>query len=288
MPDPNLQPVVDHAWTTLHPLLTSVVSGTLVSTVVSAVLVAWLTAKAKGRVDAHYAEKLETLKADLKREADQELASLQAQLKRDTDKEIAILQSQLKSDSDNRLEVHKAELKRSGDAEIEKLRAQLAAVNAERNTLLAALTQKRFEAIAAVHGALLRFHRALKALTSAFCPTGTNEQALLDELQQTANAFDEAFIDKQIFLPEASADLAASLRQGLIDHGVRFQYTVVLGQDAPERPIRWMEIEQAVAGPLSQAVRELQRELRSLMGDKPAVDTIDSSPAQTSDGALTR
>jgi hypothetical protein len=31
MPDANLQPIVDQAWTTLHPLLTSVLSGTLIS-----------------------------------------------------------------------------------------------------------------------------------------------------------------------------------------------------------------------------------------------------------------
>ncbi|KWE32572.1 MULTISPECIES: hypothetical protein [Burkholderia] len=270
MPDPNLQPIVDQAWTTLHPLLTSVLSGTLVSTVVSAGLVAWLTAKAKGHADAHYAQKLEKLKTDLKREADKELATLQAQLRRDTEKELEAHKAQAKSDSERRLEVHKAELKRSGDAEIEKLRAQLTAANAERNTLLAALTQRRFEAISEVHASLLRFHRALKALTAGFRPNGTDEQALLDELTRTAKAFDDVFVDKQIFLTEASTDLLESIRQSLVRHGMRFQYTVMLADDAPERPIRWMEIDQAVTGPLNQAVREFQRELRALMGDKPA------------------
>ncbi|KML15959.1 MULTISPECIES: hypothetical protein [Burkholderia] len=281
MPDVNLQPLVDQAWATLHPLLTTVLSGTLIATLASTGLVAWITAKAKGRVDAHYAQTLERLKAALKGDADTKLEALKSQLKSEGDTKLEILKSELKSESDSRIESHKADLKRSGDTEMEKLRAQLAAANAERNTLLAALAQRRFDAIAAVHAPLLKFHRALKEVTSGFRPVGANEEAMLDELVRTSNAFDEVFVERQIFLTEATADMLEDIRQKLIANGVRFQHAVMLNVNAPDRPVRWMEIEATVRGPLGRAIRELQHELRALMGDKPPI-TDSAAPAADS------
>ncbi|WP_059543001.1 hypothetical protein [Burkholderia diffusa] len=269
MPDPNLQPIVDQAWTTLHPLLTSVLSGTLISTAVSAGLVAWLTAKAKGRVDAHYAQELEKLKTDLKREADKELATLQAQLRRDTEKELEAHKAQLKSDSDRRLEVHKAELKRSGDAEIEKLRAQLAATNAERATLLAALTTRRFDAIKTIHAKLLTFHRALADLTAPMRFSGTDEEALRTAVAQAALEFDDSLTDNEIFLTDACARLVKEIRGKLVVHGNLFTHTVAQNLHDLQRTQRWVEIDGAVRGPISDAIEGLAREFRSLMGDKP-------------------
>lgn len=127
MPDHSLQPLVQQGWTALHPILTSFLSGITGAGLLTLAVSTWLTARVKGRVDSEYARALETLKV------------------------------QLSSEANARLEGHKAELKRNGDAEIEKLRSQLAAANAERNTLLAALTTRRFNAIAEVHGPCCAF-----------------------------------------------------------------------------------------------------------------------------------
>lgn len=81
-------------------------------------------------------------------------------------REARTLKAQLKGDADTRLEVHKASLKAAGDVELERLRSQLAATAVKRNTLLNALTTRRFEAMAAIHASLLKFHIALGRLTA--------------------------------------------------------------------------------------------------------------------------
>ncbi|RQT02080.1 hypothetical protein [Burkholderia contaminans] len=270
MPEVHLQPIVDQAWTSLHPLLTSVLSSTVITTALSAGLVTWITAKAKGRVDAHYAQTLEKLKADLKSDADTRLEALKSQLKSDADTKLETLKALLKSESDNRLEVHKATLKRSGDAEIEKLRAQLAAANAERTTLLAALTTRRFDAIKTIHAKLLKFHRALVQLTSPMRNNGADDQPLFAALVEASREFDESLPDNEIFLTEASARLVKEIRQQIVAHGNRFNYGVSLNALDPKRIEKWVEIDEAVKGPISEAIDDLARELRALMGDKPA------------------
>lgn len=238
MPDLALPPLVQQGWTALHPVLTSVFTAVGGGGVAALVTSTWLTARVKGSVDAKYSRALETLKAELKSEADA------------------------------RLEVHKAELKRSGDAEIEKLRSQLAAANSERNTLLAALTTRRFDAIAKVHANLLRFHAALAQLTAPMRLNGTDEPALLAALAETSKAFNDSLIENEIFLTETSARLMKEIRQKLVVHGNLFTYTVALNEHAPNRMEKWAEIDTAVRGPISETIGELARALRELMGDK--------------------
>lgn len=240
MPDANLQPLVQQAWTALHPVLTSFVSGITGAGVVALVANTWLVARVKGQVESKYARALEVLKAELK------------------------------SSADARLEVHKAELKRSGDAEIEKLRSQLAAANAERTTLLAALTARRFDAIKTVHGKLVRFHRALAQLTAPLRLNGTDEEALLTAVAEASKEFDESLPENEIFLTEASAQLVKDIRQKLVVHGHLFNFTVALNTQDPQRSDKWAEIDAAVRGPISEAIDELARALRGVMGDKPS------------------
>nr|WP_175992575.1 hypothetical protein [Burkholderia vietnamiensis] len=229
-----------------------------------------ITAKAKGRVDAHYAQTLEKLKADLKYDADTRLEALKSQLKSDADTKLETLKVQLKSESDDRLEVHKATSKRSSDAEIEKLRAQLAAANAERTTLLAALTTRRFDAIKTIHAKLLKFHRSLVQLTSPMRNSGVDDQPLFAALVEASREFDESLPDNEIFVTEASARLMKEIRQQIVAHGNRFNYGVSLNAHDPKRIEKWIEIDEAVNGPISEVIDELPRELRALMGDKPA------------------
>ncbi|CAB3972639.1 MULTISPECIES: hypothetical protein [Burkholderia] len=266
MPDANLQPLVEQGWAALHPVLTSFLSGLSGAVVLALVAKTWFVAKVKGGVDSQYAQVLERLKADPKSDADTRLEALK---------------SQLKSDSDNRLEVHKAELKRSSDAEIEKLRSQLAAANAERTTLLSALTTRRFDAIKTIHAKLLRFHRALAHLTSPMRNIEADDQPLFSALVEASREFDESLPENEIFLPEASARLLKDIRQKLMVHGNRFNFTVSMNTHDSKRAERWIEIDEAVNGPICDAIDELARELRALMGDK-LPSTKSTAPASSS------
>ncbi|KKI40164.1 hypothetical protein VI03_04850 [Burkholderia vietnamiensis] len=166
--------------------------------------------------------------------------------------------------------MHKATSKRSSDAEIEKLRAQLAAANAERTTLLAALTTRRFDAIKTIHAKLLKFHRSLVQLTSPMRNSGVDDQPLFAALVEASREFDESLPDNEIFVTEASARLVKEIRQQIVAHGNRFNYGVSLNAHDPKRIEKWIEIDEAVNGPISEVIDELPRELRALMGDKPA------------------
>lgn len=160
-------------------------------------------------------------------------------------------------------------MKRSGDAEIEKLRAQLAATNAERATLLAALTTRRFDAIKTIHAKLLTFHRALADLTAPMRFSGTDEEALRTAVAQAAQEFDDSLTDNEIFLTDACARLVKEIRGKLVVHGNLFTHTVAQNLHDLQRTQRWVEIDGAVRGPISDAIEGLAREFRSLMGDKP-------------------
>jgi hypothetical protein len=239
MPDTSLQPLIQQGWTVLHPVLTSFLAGISGAGLLTLAANTWITARVKGGIDAKYAQALEAFKTTLRIEAD------------------------------SRLEAHKDALRRSGDTEIEKLRSQLAAANMERTTLLAALTTRRFDAIRSVHARLLWFHTALLQLTAPFRVTGTDEQALLSEVGEAAKAFDEALMENEIFLTEASARLIKEIRQKLVVHGNLFTFTVAMNEHAPNRMEKWAEIDTAVRGPISETIDELARALRELMGDKP-------------------
>jgi hypothetical protein len=227
---------VQQGWTALHPVLTSFLSGITGAGLVALAANTWITARVKGGIDAQYARALETLKV------------------------------QLGSEAYARLEVHKADLKRSGDAEIEKLRSQLAAANTERTTLLAALTTRRFEAIAAVPAAVVNFDQALKAMTAGFQTADSDPKARVQAVVDESVKFNAVFADRQIFLTEATADKVEHLRGALVRHAYLFQHTA-MNPDAPDFSQRCFEIDQAVSGPIADALRDLQRELRALMGD---------------------
>lgn len=219
---------------------TSVASSSALVGALAFLLRSWISERLKGAIQAEYARKLETLKAELKENAD------------------------------TRLEAHKASLKAAGDVELERLRSQLAAAAAERNTLLNALTTRRFEAIAAIHARLLQFHIALGRLTAAFRPAGVDEQALLHDVADASETFDKVLSENQIFLSQRTEVRIVEIRQMLVSNANLFQWAVAMNPQDPERPQKWMEIEQTVRGPVAKAIGDLAAELRTLMGDKPA------------------
>ena len=79
------------------------------------------------------------------------------------------------------------------------------------------------------------------------------------------------FSEKQIFLSQLTEAKIVKIRQMLISNANLFQWTVAMNQHDPDGPPKWMEIEQTVRGPVTNAIDDLAAELRALMGDKPVV-----------------
>lgn len=216
----------DMNWSTV---LTAVGGSGVLTAGLTFLLRSWISERLKGSIQAEYAQKLETLK------------------------------SHLQADADMRLEVHKATLKASGDAELEKLRAQLAATASEHDMLHAALTQRRFEAIEAVHKVLHNFHRSLSRLTAVLplpfpVPGAESEEVMREALVQAYREFDQVFAAQQIFLTDATAKKIEAIRFQLVFRGMQFHRG-------------WGNT--ALTGNISEAMKELRGELRALMGDKP-------------------
>ncbi|WP_429440910.1 hypothetical protein [Paraburkholderia sp. GAS33] len=196
----------------------------------------WIGERVRGAIQAEYAEKLETLKAQLQAEA-------------------AL-----------KLETYRATLKGQGEAELEKLRTSLAIAAAARNAQFGGLVERRFEAIASVHGMLLRFHRAVHQMVqpNLFVRGPTNEERS-EAVYQASVSFEDAYPDKKIFLPKSLSDQIDHIRQSLVSNANLYQMMVVPKQDYE----RHLDIYVKVNNELPATIAALETELRTLMGDEP-------------------
>ncbi|WP_394475088.1 hypothetical protein [Ralstonia mannitolilytica] len=171
-----------------------------------------------------------------------------------------------------KLESLKAALKAQGDVELEKLRSTLAIAAVERNALTNSLVQRRFDAIAAVHGPLLHFYRAVADLVDpvrlAGGPTDAERQkAVLDAWK----SFNQAFLEQTIFLTAGTASMIAEIRQLLVSNANLFNM-VVSNERSPDRTAKWIEVHESVSGKVRKAISTLEAELRGLMGDKESFE----------------
>jgi hypothetical protein len=219
----------------------TLLSSASVSAALSGALVwllrTWIGERLRSAIQAEYAEKLEILKA------------------------------QLKAEADLKLENWRAALKGQADVELEKLRASLAIAAAARNAQYGGLVERRFEAIASVHGLLLRFHQAVHQLVqpNLFVRGPANEESS-EAVYQTSVAFENAYPHKKIFLPKSLSDQIDHIRQSLVSNANLYQMMVVPKQDYE----RHLEVYVRVSNELPKTIAALEAELRALMGDEPA------------------
>ena len=197
----------------------------------------WMGERLRAAIQAEYAEKLETLK------------------------------TQLQADAALKLETYKATLKGQGDVELEKLRASLAIAAAQRNAQYGSLVERRFEAIARVHGLLLRFHQAVHQMVqpTLFAGGRPTKEELSETAYQAGAAFENAYPDNKIFLPSALSDQIDQIRQSLVSNANLYQLLVVPKQDLE----RHLEVYLKVSNEMPKTIAALEAELRTLMGDDP-------------------
>ncbi|GAB6847582.1 hypothetical protein [Paraburkholderia kururiensis] len=223
----------------MRDFVLTVLSSTVVSTALCGLLVwlvrTWMGERLRGAIQTEYAEKLESLKA------------------------------QLQADAALKLETHKATVKAQGDVELEKLRASLAIAAAAHNAQYGGLVERRFDAIASVHGMLLRFHQAVHQMVqpNLFVAGPPNEERS-DAVYKASVDFENAYPDKKIFLPKSLSDQIDHIRQSLVSNANVYQMLVVPKQDYE----RHLEIYLKVNNELPTTIAALESELRALMGDE--------------------
>ncbi|WP_454875194.1 hypothetical protein [Paraburkholderia xenovorans] len=196
----------------------------------------WIGERVRVAIQAEYAEKLETLK------------------------------TQLQADAALTLETYKATLKARGDAELEKLRASLAIAAAQRNAQYGGLVERRFEAIASLHGLLLRFHQAVHQMVQpTLFVNGPSNEERSEAVFEASVQFENAYPGKKIFLPKLLSDQIDHIRQSLVSNANLYQMLVVPKQDYE----RHLEVYVTVNNELPKTIAALEAELRVLMGDEP-------------------
>ncbi|KVH43553.1 hypothetical protein [Burkholderia diffusa] len=224
------------------------VSGALTGALVW-LLRTWIGERVRGAIQAEYAEKLEVVKA------------------------------QLQADAALKLETYKATLKGQGDVELEKLRASLAIAAAQHNAQYGGLLERRFEAIASIHGLLLRFHQAVHQMVQpTLVVSGPSNEERSDAVYLANVAFESAYPDKKIFLPKALSDQIDHIRQALVSNANVYQMLVVPKRDSQ----RHLEIYSKVSNELPKTIAALEAELRALMGDEQASDSLVPGEASAS------
>ncbi|MEX3846245.1 hypothetical protein [Paraburkholderia sp. BR10882] len=187
---------------------------------------------------------------------------LRGAIRSEYDAKLETLKAQLKSSADAMLETHKAQLKAQSDVELERLRTSLAIAAAERSVTHSWLTQRRFEAIAAIYGPLVQFAELLAQYRWDYevgREASVKEQRR-QETYQAQQAFRDAFAHHQIFLAKSSADRILEMVPKLI------------------QPIKDLEADPEQTGHTTVPYQEWQKEahaamdlletdLRMLMGD---------------------
>ena len=180
------------------------------------------------------------------------------------------LKNSIRAEYDQKLETHKAQLKSQSDIALERLRADLSIATAEHYIQFARLHEKRAEVIAETYARLTELHVALGDYVKFFEPAGDKPK---EERRQAVQKAHEHFIayyrTKRIFIPEASVIKIDSINQDSKSAFYSFLYEIEMtqaqgGHDARRR----LEIFNKVKDEMPIALKELERDFRTLLGEK--------------------
>ncbi|WP_321846954.1 hypothetical protein [Paraburkholderia bannensis] len=233
----------------MSDLILTTFSSAGVSVALSGLLVflfrSWIGERLRGAIQAEYAGKLEALK------------------------------SQLKANADIQLESHKAVLKAQSDVELERLRARLAITASERQVHLGGLVPRRFDAIAATHGNLLRFQQAVAEMVQGWEFTGgpTREERA-KEVSDAFDAFRSDHLRQKIYLTQPIADRVDAIGQSLLSSANVYTLLISRHQGMHDQ---WMEVLDRVTKDVPATMKVLEAELRTLLGDPNQLTTSDQA-----------
>lgn len=182
------------------------------------------------------------------------------------------LKNAIKNEYDCQLETHKAQLKAESDVEIEKLRSELARITREHDIVFSKLHEKRGDAIEEIYADLRRVELRLSEYVKVFEPVGEKpREERHKELFDAHLKFHDTYRSKVIFFPKAIADKLDGINKEFVKAGNEFNI-FVLNQNNPDRYKIWTEIAERCDGKIKDALQDLAKEFRSLLGDKGDYD----------------
>lgn len=180
------------------------------------------------------------------------------------------LKNSIRSEYDQKLETHKAQLKSQSDVALERIRADLSIATAEHQIQFARLHEKRAEVIAETYARLTELHVALGDYVKIFEPAGDKPK---EERRQAVQKAHEDFITyyrtKRIFIPESAVTKIDSINERSRSAFYSFFYEIEMTQaQGGHDTNRWLQIFNEVKDEMPVALKELERDFRSLLGDK--------------------
>lgn len=226
----------------MSDFLEMVLTSTVVTGLALAVFTMWIKSRIEQGIKAEYDVRLESHKAQLKREADLEV------------------------------EKQKAEATR----QLESLKSTLAVAAASRTTAFSNIYERRLNAIAAIHGKLVEVNRRLRSYVAQFEFAGMpSKDDRHQELVKAIEALEPSLLEHMLFLPKALSDRLAALRQEHIKLANRFRLMVHDRNDDAAFN-RWSEISDYCEGELKASMEDLEAAMRATLdGDDIVVTRIE-------------
>ncbi|MFN4166116.1 MAG: hypothetical protein ACK4GK_16180 [Ferrovibrio sp.] len=177
------------------------------------------------------------------------------------------IKNSIKNEYDQKLETHKAELKAKSEIEIERLKSQLNITAAEHQIKFSRLHERRAEIVAETYSTLRELLFALNDYVKIFeLSGGPTREERYKTLFTAHRAFYDAYSLKLIFFPKTVADKLDGINKDCLNASNEFRIFVDLGQH-PEKTKKWIDIAEAVEKKILSALRDLEDEFRSLLGD---------------------
>ena len=183
----------------------------------------------------------------------------------------------LKNELQVKIETYKAAIKAQGDAALEQLKSSLAIEANQRNATLGSLLQRRFEAIAEIYAPLRTFVEAASDYARPFESAGEDSREERSKrVAATQKEFRDAFHKHAIFLSFSSSDRITKIEKQIIGAANLYLYSVQIAAKSPAgvNTENWMKAHQTIEHDVRFALKELEIELRTLMGDDVKHDSL--------------
>jgi hypothetical protein len=197
----------------------------------------WITEKIRARIQSAYAERLETLKI------------------------------QLKADSDFEIERFKSQ----ANSEIERLKSELSIVAAERHVRFTRLHDKRAEVIAEIYKLVAATHTAVELFVAEDVPFDVVDLPPWKERAESAekaiSALRNYFVPHAIFVPKPVSDIIVELSK---QYGTGY-WVGLIGYGAPSETEKLDHLKLAtekITALTHTALVDLERRFRMLLGDE--------------------
>jgi SHS2 domain-containing protein len=178
------------------------------------------------------------------------------------------LKNAIKNEYDEKLETHKSQLRAQNDVEIEKLKSSLSITAAEQSVKFSTLHKVRAEVIANTYALLKDVYLTTHDYVSIIELAGCKPREERKKIALTAHKNLRDYYQKRlIYLPASVESKLEDIHKDLTETFNIFQLTVDSKPGSGDVD-SWHTLHSNVNGEIQDALKDLEKEFRRLLGDK--------------------